>query len=410
MSRTVLTIPAEFAVENGASGLVAAQFQSVLDAARDAQGARVVVPAGTYCVGSIRLYSDTELYLQEGARIQGSDNVADYTDWDVPTTLAYTLDPEIVRIQSIPAHYVKALITAADAENVAITGEPGSVIDGVDCTDPAGEEGFRGAMLIRMCRCKNVTLAGYTVERAANWSHQMDSCDNILAQNVSILGGHDGFNVHHCNNVTIRRCTLKTGDDCVAGFDARNVLVEDCLLNTACNAIRLGCQNLLVDNCRFVGPGEYPHILDGKYHMHAAVKYYSPAGDTYRGNACNWRLSNCTFDNPGRLINYDFGSPRGYMTERPLLDVHFQDCIVKGATMTSFAKGSDKLPMTLEFRNCELEYAPDADSAGKPFVQMGEADTLLQENVTYVCVSGEPLRGVRVVEQSEVVAEVLEKK
>ena len=410
MSRTVLTVPAEFAVENGASGLVTAQFQSVLDAARDTQGARVIVPAGTYRVGSIRMYSDTELYLQKGARIQGSDNVADYTDWDIPTTLAYTMDPEIIRIQSIPPHYVKALITVADAENVAITGEPNSFIDGVDCTDPAGEEGFRGAMLIRICRCKNVTLTGYTVERGANWSHQMDSCDNILAEGVTILGGHDGFNVHHCNNVTIRQCTLKTGDDCVAGFDARNVLVEDCLLNTACNAIRLGCQNLLVDKCRFVGPGEYPHILDGKHHMHAAVKYYSPAGDKYRGNACNWRLSNCTFENPGRLINYDFGSPRGYMTEVPLVDLHFQDCTVKGASMTSFAKGSDELPMTLEFRNCELEYTPDADSAGKPFVQMGEHEVLLQENVTYTCASGEPLRGARVVEQSEVVAEVLEKK
>ena len=410
MSRTVLTIPAEFAVENGASGLVTAQFQSVLDAAREARGARVVVPAGTYRVGSIRMYGDTELYLQKGARIQGSDNVADYTDWDIPTTLAYTLDPEIVRIQSIPLHYVKALITVTDAENVAITGEADSFIDGVDCTDPAGEEGFRGAMGIRICRCKNVTLRGYTFERGANWSHQMDSCDNILAEGVTILGGHDGFNVHHCNNVTIRQCTLKTGDDCVAGFDARNVLVEDCLLNTACNAIRLGCQNLLVDKCRFVGPGEYPHILDGKHHMHAAVKYYSPAGDNYRGNACNWHVTNCSFENPGRLINYDFGSPRGYMTEVPLLDLHFQDCTVKGASMTSFAKGSDELPLTLSFRNCELEYTPDADSAGKPFIQMGECEKLVEENVTYACASGEPFRGARVVEQSEVVAEVLEKK
>ena len=409
MPRTVLTVPAELSVEKGASGLVTEAFQAVLDAARDAEGARVVVPAGTFRVGSIRLYADTELYLQTGAHIQGSDNIADYTDWDIPTTLAYTLDPEIVRIQRIPPHYVKALITAADAENVAIVGEPGSRIDGVDCTDPAGEEGFRGAMGIRICRCKNVTLRGYTFERGANWSHQMDSCDNILAEGVSILGGHDGFNVHHCNNVTIRRCTLKTGDDCVAGFDARNVLVEDCLLNTACNAIRLGCQNLLVDNCRFVGPGEYPHILDGKHHMHAAVKYYSPSGDAYRGDACNWRLVNCAFENPGRLINYDFGSPRGYMTEVPLLDLHFDGCMVSGASMTSFCKGADARPITLELRNCKLEYVPDADSAGRPFVQMGKADTLLEQNVDYVCPSGEPLRGARQVRESEVKAEVLQK-
>ena len=407
MSRIMLTVPAELSVENGAVDLVTSEFQAVLDAARDAGGALVVVPAGTYRVGSVRMYGGTELHLSAGARIQGSDAIADYTDWDVPTTLAYTLDPEIVRIQSIPPHYVRALITAADAQNVSITGEPGSVIDGVDCTDPAGEEGFRGAMGIRMCRCKNVTLRGYTFERGANWSHQMDSCDNVLAQDVTILGGHDGFNVHHCNNVTIRRCTLKTGDDCVAGFDARNVLVEDCLLNTACNAIRLGCQNLLVNTCRFVGPGEYPHILDGKHHMHAAVKYYSPSGDAYRGEACNWRLTNCVFENPGRLINYDFGSPRGYMTEVPLVDLHFRDCTVTGASMTSFCKGPDGVPVTLELHSCAIEYIPDANNAGKPFVQMGAGDELIEKNVGYACSTGEPLRGERIVEQAEVVAEVL---
>lgn len=406
MARTVITLDPALAEREG---LVTAEFQAALNSARDAEGARVVVPSGTYRVGSLRMYGDTELYLEAGARIQGSDNVADYTDWGIPTTLAYTLDPEIVRIQSIPAHYTKALLTIADAENVAIIGEEGSCFDGVDCTDPAGEEGFRGAMGIRVCRCRNVTLRGYTFERAANWSHQMDSCDNVLAERVTILGGHDGFNVHHCNNVVIRSCTIKTGDDCVAGFDARNVTVEDCLLNTACNAIRLGCQNLLVNRCRFVGPGEYPHILDGKFHMHAAVKYYSPSGDTYRGNACNWRLTDCSFENPGRLLNYDFGSPRGYMTEVPLIDVHFDGCTVEGASMTSFFKGSENAPAVLELRNCSITYAPDADNSSRPCIQMSEADTLIEEHVTYACATGEPLRGARVVREDEVVAEVLKR-
>lgn len=410
MSRTVLTVSEELSVEKGATGLVTAEVQAVLDAARDAEGALVVVPAGTYRVGSIRLYGDTELHLAAGAHIQGSDNIADYTDWDIPTTLAYANDPEIVRIQSLPPHYTKALITVADAKNVAITGEEGSRIDGVDCTDPAGEEGFRGAMGIRICRCENVTLRGYTFEHGANWSHQMDSNVNLLAEDVTILGGHDGFNVHHCTNVTVRRCTLKTGDDCVAGFDACNVVVEDCLLNTACNAIRLGCANLLVTGCRFVGPGEYPHILDGLHHMHAAVKYYSPVGDTYRDDACNWRLVDCTFENPGRLLNYDFGSERGYMTERPLVDVHFERCQVKGASMTSFFKGADERPATLELSDCSIEYVPDAESAGSPCIQMGDNDVLVERGVTYACATGEALRGARQVKASEVVAEVLQKR
>lgn len=68
-----------------------------------------------------------------------------------------------------------------------------------------------------------------------------------------------------------RKEASASGDDCVAGFDARNVLIENTLPNAACNALRLGAANLLVHNCCFVGPGEYPHILEGMHHMHAAA-------------------------------------------------------------------------------------------------------------------------------------------
>ena len=406
MTRTTITVPSEL---GRSDALVTSEFQAVLDAARDAGGARVSVPAGTYHVGSLRMYADTELHLEAGARIQGSSGISDYTDWDIPTTLAYAVDPDIVRIQRLCPHYVRALITVADAQNVAITGEPGSVIDGVDCTDPAGEEGFRGAMGIRICRCRNVTLSGYTFERSANWSHQIDSCDNVLAENVTILGGHDGFNIHHCNNVTIRRCTLKCGDDCVAGFDARNVVVEDTLLNTACNALRLGCANLLVEHCEFRGPGEYPHILEGTHHMHAAIKYYSIKGDVIREDACGWRIKDCTFTNPGRLINYDYGSEKGYQTERPLVDLHLSGCSATGVSMSSFFNGREDVPGLLELSDCAIEYAPDSESAGSPFVQLGSGAQLIEKNVRYECASGEPFSGPRTVRASEVVAEVLSK-
>lgn len=407
MPLTTFYVPVELADRDDC---VTAEFQKILDQARDAEGARVVVPAGAYRVGSIRMHGDTEFYLESGAKIQGSDEIADYTDWDIPTMLRYVTDPEIVRIQRIPPHYTRALLTIADAKNVSIIGEPGSSFDGVDCTDPAGEEGFRGAMGISICRCQNVTLKGYTFEHGANWSHQIDSCDNVFAQDVTILGGHDGFNIHHCNNVTIRSCTLKTGDDCVAGFDARNVVVENCLLNTACNAIRLGCQNLLVDSCRFVGPGEYEHILEGTHHMHAAVKYYSPAGDVYRGDSCNWRLLNCLFVNPGRLINYDFGSEKGYQTERPLADLHFDGCSAQGVTMSSFFNGNDAVPGVLEFNDCEISYEPDAESADSPCIQLGQGAKLIEHGVTYHCESGERLQGPRVIKESEVKAEVLQRR
>ena len=290
---------------------------------------------------------------------------------------------------------------AADVENVAITGEEGAEINGLNVTDPAGEEGFRGAMGIRCCRCRNVTLHGYTFADSANWSHQLDSCDNVLFDGVHVRAGHDGFNIHHCSNVTVRGCVLETGDDCVAGFDARNVLIENTLLNTACNALRLGAANLLVSTCRFVGPGKYPHILEGTHHMHAAIKYYSVQGDVIRENAANWRFIDCTFENPGRLINYDYGSAKGYQTERPLIDLHLERCRVTGADAPSFFKGRADVPGELEFTECEIEYAPAEKYAGTAFVELGDAAALTRRGVRYTAPADSAFFGPRVTEVGE---------
>ena len=65
--------------------LVTSEFQEVFDRARDKGGARVVVPEGTYHIGSVRLYGHTELHLEEGAHLVGSTDIADYTDWEIPS-------------------------------------------------------------------------------------------------------------------------------------------------------------------------------------------------------------------------------------------------------------------------------------------------------------------------------------
>ena len=95
-----------------------------------------------------------------------------------------------------------------------------------------GEEGFRGPMGMVFCRCRGVTLRGYTYRNAANWCHQLDSCIQVRMDHVTVLGGHDGVNLHHCTQVWIDNCDFRTGDDCIAGYDAENVVVRNCSLNT----------------------------------------------------------------------------------------------------------------------------------------------------------------------------------
>lgn len=113
------------------------------------------------------------------------------------------------------------------------------------------------------CRCRGVTLRGYTYRNAANWCHQLDSCIQVRMDHVTVLGGHDGVNLHHCTQVWIDSCDFRTGDDCIAGYDAENVVVRNCSLNTSCNSFRFGGRNLLVEHCRFWGPGNIPTAPPG---------------------------------------------------------------------------------------------------------------------------------------------------
>ena len=60
-----------------------AAIQSAIDAASAAGGGIVTVPPGLYISGSIFLKSNIELYIQSGAVIKASPDIADYNNADV---------------------------------------------------------------------------------------------------------------------------------------------------------------------------------------------------------------------------------------------------------------------------------------------------------------------------------------
>ena len=205
-----ITIDLELPQEPG--GLQTAYIQKALDACRDAGGGQVNLGNGLWPIGSVRMYSNTTLHLSAETKLVASEDIRDYENFHVPSTLGYLKSPFVVEAWNLPEHYIMAPIVAFDAENVAVIGEPGSVIDGSDCFDPAGEEKFRGPMGMVCSKCRGVTLKGYTYQNAANWAHQLDSCSGVRMENVTVLAGHDGINIHHCVGVTIENCDFRTGD------------------------------------------------------------------------------------------------------------------------------------------------------------------------------------------------------
>lgn len=340
--------------------LVTDEIQQVIDTCRDNGGGRVIIPKGEYPIASLMLYSGITLYLEAGTKLVGSANWQDYTNFHVPSTLAYHHSRRVIDLWNLPPHYFNAMITAVEAENVAIIGEEGSEINGSDCFDPNGEEKFRGPMGIVMCKCSGITLRGYTFADSANWSHQLDSCKNVQIDHVTVLAGHDGFNLHHCTNVCIEECQIKTGDDCIAGYDARNVFIKNCYMNTSCNAFRFGGVNLMVEKCVVEGPGIYPHRVSGRHNLLYAFEYYSLQDDDIRENSGNWKISECKFRNIDGFIHYVFGDEKEHQTNRPMEHVLVENSEITGLLKTSEYKGPEGTSGSIVFSKVTIGFREEA--------------------------------------------------
>ena len=356
-----ITIDLELPQEPG--GLQTAYIQKALDACRDAGGGQVNLGNGLWPIGSVRMYSNTTLHLSAETKLVASEDIRDYENFHVPSTLGYLKSPFVVEAWNLPEHYIMAPIVAFDAENVAVIGEPGSVIDGSDCFDPAGEEKFRGPMGMVFSRCRGVTLKGYTYRNAANWAHQLDSCAGARMENATVLAGHDGINIHHCVGVTIENCDFRTGDDCVAGYNAENVVIRNCGFNTSCNSFRFGGKNLLVEDCRFWGPGEYPHRVSGRHNTIYAIEYYAIRYDDIRVDSENWVFRNCTFDSIDGFINYRYG--KLWMHDaRPLRDLTLENVTINNLSEPSVLIPAAGNPMTLTMKNAELTWRNGVPTEG----------------------------------------------
>ncbi len=343
-------------------------------------GGEVRIPAGRWFTGGIRLRSGVTLYLEAGAELIGLRDPEAYMGF-----LHDTVEPleELgtersgKRMANYYSRWNNAIIRALFAENIAIIGEPGSSINGQNCADPSGEEGYRGPHAISMHGCRNVTLRGYTVIDSANWAHAIFDTANIDADTVSVRAGHDGIHVRGCDNVRIVNCDFRTGDDCIAGYDNQNVLVKNCYINSSCSGMRFGGTNVTVLGCRFVGPGEYCHRytltkeeqLSGapsrdtaRHNMKSAFTYFADHSHEIREQPGRILLRDCSVENTDLFFHFNFSGNEAWQSSRPLESICFENVRAEGIRMPLNAYGSDEVPLTLEMRNVHFSFDEGFDN------------------------------------------------
>ena len=233
------------------------KIQKSIDSCFLKGGGIVNLNKGIHVSGTLILKDNVKLLLEKGTVLRGSNNFQDYSN--------------------------DAFIFAKDANNIAIEGE--GIIDGDDCINPNGEEGFRGPHCIKFVNCTKITIKGIQIEKSANWAVNLRSCTKGIVENVSIRGGHDGLHTRFCSDFKVSNCDFRTGDDAFAGNDNQNFEISDCKINTSCNGFRMGCNNLKISRCQIWGPGEYQHKIQKRNNMLAAFVHFSPKDENPKLNS-----------------------------------------------------------------------------------------------------------------------------
>ena len=215
-------------------------------------GGTVVVPAGIYVTGTIKIKSHITLLLEKGAEIKGVADLNQYDYYWPPYEMSN--NDSAYRVS-----WNRALILGVGVTDVAITGD--GIINGNHVFDPQGEEGMRGPHAIFFAESRNLSFNGITVNNASNYAFWAYNIENVVYSHLTINQGWDGIDIRGGKHIIIRNCSFFTGDDAIAGGLWEDVVITDCYINSSCNGIRLirPAVELTVSHCTFSGPGRYPH-------------------------------------------------------------------------------------------------------------------------------------------------------
>ena len=277
----------DFGAKGDGVSLDTTAIQQAIDTCSKSGGGRVVVPAGTWKTGTIWFRDHVELHLRQGARLLGSENLADYNKDDAYEQNYWEL---------VEGWCGKHLVLAIEVEDIALTGE--GTIDGNGraffdpkppdrpnsvCWRQGGANSrkgiYRPGTTITVIECKDVRIRDVKLVDMTSWSCSIQGCDNVQVRGVRIKNpawhlNTDGISIDASCHVEISDCDIDTGDDCFAIRCQNNhikqktkaceyVTIANCNCRGNACGIRVGVgsggavRHLLVSNVNFhqVGRG-----------------------------------------------------------------------------------------------------------------------------------------------------------
>lgn len=250
-----------------------AALQRALDDCQ--KGECVYFPVGTYLTGGLKVHSDTQLYVEKGAVIQGSNAPKDYLPLIKSRSEGLSMycyqsllnvgdldEREIFTCQNVTIRGGGAIVSGGNALMEAMEKEALLLLkDYIDGLGDRIKEFDRGELtiagrlrgrLLNISNSQNVILSNVYLGEGPYWNVHFIYSDKIITHGCTIYtrGIHngDGWNPDSCTNCVCFDVDFDCGDNCVAIKSGRN---------PDGNRIARPTKNVNIFDCRVLGGGGF---------------------------------------------------------------------------------------------------------------------------------------------------------
>lgn len=253
----------DYGVSHDSTAIQTTALQRVIDLCAHNGGGVVVVPRGTYLSGALFFRKGTNLLIEEGGKLKGSDRIENFPVCET-------------RIEGQTCRYFPALINAEGLDGFIIAGK--GTIDGNGyhywkefwirrewnraCTNKDAQR----PRLVYMAHCRNVTVQDVHLQNSPFWTNHLYKCERVRYLGCYIYApttgtkapSSDAIDIDACSDVLINDCYMNVSDDAVvlkggkgtwADQDARNgacerILIQNCNYGTVHGCLTLGSESL----------------------------------------------------------------------------------------------------------------------------------------------------------------------
>ncbi len=252
----------DYGVVNDSIIVQTALLQAVIDRAA-VNGGVVVIPEGVYLSGALFFKPKTHLLVEQGGRLKGSDDIADYPILDT-------------RIEGRSVKYFAALINADNADGFTISGK--GTIDGngmrfwrafwlrrewnLQCTNMDEQR----PRLVYVSNSRDVQIEDVTMQNSPFWTCHLYRCERVKILDATIVApfepvkapSSDAIDIDVCRDVLVKGCYMSVNDDAIALKGGKgpyadmapenggneHILIEDCTFGRCHSCLTCGSESI----------------------------------------------------------------------------------------------------------------------------------------------------------------------